>query len=235
MFHSNLLCNGSVKLCYQAFYNFRYFNCSQYIGTIHMFGKWISHYQIRCIFQILIKNIQILWVHIVFRLSRLQLKCISLNIVARKPSDIDDDDSKAFHPEFTHQLFGDKYVNYFLIGISFRSEDNLMLISFGSESIFGYRDLKIMLYYSAARLTTFLNMTYKEKVNPDLCDGVKADEILGVISEKLQPGFHTNIDNFRSSLLKDETFKPHGELIHSFNHPLSKSRQQVLLFLMIIQ
>ncbi|KAG1688814.1 Histone acetyltransferase type B catalytic subunit [Nymphon striatum] len=114
--------------------------------------------------------------------------------LVRDVSDIGDE-KKSFHPEFTHQLFGD------------------------NESIFGYRDLSIMLYYSAGRLTTYLNMSYKDKVNPKDFDGVEADEVMSIIAEKLQPGFISNIDDFSSSLDKDKSFRPHGELIHSFTQP----------------
>jgi histone acetyltransferase 1 len=44
----------------------------------------------------------------------------------------------------------------------------------------------------------------------------QADEIFDKISEKLQPGFHTNLDDFCSLLDKDVNFVPFGELQHSF-------------------
>ncbi|XP_076356515.1 histone acetyltransferase 1 [Tachypleus tridentatus] len=118
--------------------------------------------------------------------SAIELKLVQLE------NDIEDD-KKAFHPEYTHQFFGD------------------------SESIFGYRDLKVQLYYSAARLTTFLGLKFVEKITPDKSDGVQADEVINVIGEKLQPGFYQNRDDFIASLAKDANFKPHGELLHSFN------------------
>jgi hypothetical protein len=36
------------------------------------------------------------------------------------------------------------------------------------------------------------------------------------MSDKLQPGFHTNLDDFCSELDKDINFVPFGELQHSF-------------------
>lgn len=42
-----------------------------------------------------------------------------------------------------------------------------------SEQIFGYSGLRIKLYYSAGRLTTYLTHTYTDKVHPDKYDGVK--------------------------------------------------------------
>lgn len=112
-------------------------------------------------------------------------------ILARSEDDVEKR-SIVFHPELTHQLFGD------------------------NESIFGYKDLCIKLYYSAARLSTYLGMTYTEKVNPQKCGGVQPDEVLSTIAEKLQPGFHSNLDDFLKSISKDSTFTPYGKLIHSF-------------------
>lgn len=88
---------------------------------------------------------------------------------------------------------------------------------FISESIFGYRDLRVKLYYSAGCLETYLSMSYQEKINKVLYEGVEADEVLPNIAEKLAPQIHTNIDAFIESLKKDDIFKPHGELLHSFS------------------
>lgn len=102
------------------------------------------------------------------------------------------DDSKVFHPDMTHQLFGD------------------------SESIFGYKDLKVQIYCSASRMITYVNITYSAKIDPEQYDGVKADDIIGLLSKHLQPGFLTNRDTFIAQLAKDKTFKPFGELLHTY-------------------
>ncbi|XP_067138521.1 histone acetyltransferase type B catalytic subunit [Centruroides vittatus] len=102
------------------------------------------------------------------------------------------EEQEPFYPEFTHQFFGD------------------------SESIFGYLDLKVKLYYSASRLTTFLGIYYAEQISLEKSEGVEPDNIVKIIGEKLQPGFLTNIDDFTASLSKDANFKPYGELLHSF-------------------
>lgn len=102
------------------------------------------------------------------------------------------EEQEPFYPEFTHQFFGD------------------------SESIFGYLDLKVKLYYSASRLTTFLGIYYAERISPEKSEGVEPDNIIKIIGEKLQPGFLTNIDDFTASLSKESNFKPYGELLHSF-------------------
>ncbi|XP_012276079.1 histone acetyltransferase type B catalytic subunit [Orussus abietinus] len=104
-----------------------------------------------------------------------------------------EDDKTSFKPEMSHQVFGT------------------------SESIFGYRDLKVKLYYSAGSLETYLGMSYAEKVNKSIYEGVEADEVLQKISEFLVPQVHNSLDSFISSLHKEETFRPYGELLHSFS------------------
>ncbi|GLG96560.1 Histone acetyltransferase type B catalytic subunit [Gryllus bimaculatus] len=118
-------------------------------------------------------------------------EALELKLV-RKSEDIEDD-SLAFNPEMTHQVFGD------------------------SETIFGYRDLKIKLYYSAAALTTYLGVSYTSKADVDKFDGVEADDIEGNLSKVIQRGYLTNLDDFRKAVLKDNKFVPFGELLRSFN------------------
>ncbi|XP_058803109.1 histone acetyltransferase type B catalytic subunit [Phymastichus coffea] len=111
--------------------------------------------------------------------------------LVRKIHDLDDD-STTFKPEMSHQVFGE------------------------SEQIFGYKDLKIKLYYSAGSLETYLGMTYGEKINKKICEDVEPDEVLKKISKFLAPKVHDNIDSFVKALSKDDTFEPAGELIYSF-------------------
>jgi hypothetical protein len=44
---------------------------------------------------------------------------------------------------------------------------------FFREAIFGYQDLKIQLFYSAARLTTYFGISYSDKVTPDKFEGIE--------------------------------------------------------------
>ncbi|XP_014218476.1 histone acetyltransferase type B catalytic subunit [Copidosoma floridanum] len=101
-----------------------------------------------------------------------------------------EDETTTFKPEMSHQVFE-------------------------NETIFGYKDLKIQLYYAAGNLETYLGMTYSEKVDKTLTDGVEPDEVLKNVAEKLDSKFHTNIDSFAQSLDKDLVFKPEGELLSS--------------------
>ncbi|XP_077300202.1 histone acetyltransferase 1 [Arctopsyche grandis] len=112
--------------------------------------------------------------------------------LVRAVEDIEDDE-KAFGPDMSHQVFGE------------------------NENIFGYTDLNIRLYYTAASLQTYLGITYSDKIDPVHFDGVKPDNIADKISPMLAPNYHTNIDDFVKSLMKDDDFVPYGDLIHSFS------------------
>ncbi|KAG5671301.1 hypothetical protein PVAND_001506 [Polypedilum vanderplanki] len=98
-----------------------------------------------------------------------------------------------FKPEMTHQSFGD------------------------SESIFGYRDLQINVYYSAGPLDIYYDKKYSKRVD-DLSNnqGLKADNV-DVITEVFSEGYYTNLDEFLDVMEKKEkTFAPMGERIHEF-------------------
>ncbi|XP_052065182.1 histone acetyltransferase type B catalytic subunit-like [Mytilus californianus] len=111
--------------------------------------------------------------------------------LVRQKSDLEDD-STTFHPEMTHQLFGEQ------------------------ESIFGYKDLIVEMFYSASRLTTYVNMQYFEKISPNLFDGIEPDNVMETVAKEIPPGFVTNKDEFTRLLPKDASFKPYGEMLHSY-------------------
>lgn len=92
----------------------------------------------------------------------------------------------------THQLFGDQ------------------------ESIFGYRDLSLDVYYTAGALVTYLKIKYMDKVTPQKFEGICADDVEKPIAEMMTSGYLTNIDEFVSVLSKEEMFRPPGELVHSY-------------------
>ncbi|XP_064644146.1 histone acetyltransferase type B catalytic subunit-like [Lineus longissimus] len=124
-----------------------------------------------------------------------QYKCCANDAIefklVREESDIESDVS-VFRPEMSHQLFGD------------------------NESIFGYKDLKIKMYYTAASLQTYLGMTSSEQISPEKFDGVYADDVMKPIVEKIPPGFFTNMDEFIKQIPKEASFQPFGEMIHSY-------------------
>ncbi|KAJ2954806.1 hypothetical protein O0L34_g3114 [Tuta absoluta] len=111
--------------------------------------------------------------------------------LVRNPDDLENDDT-SFGPEMCHQVFGE------------------------NENIFGYSDLQIRLYYSAGSLQTYLGIDYTDKIEPSKSDGMKADDVESALKKVLAPGYTTNLDNFVSLLKKDESFTPHGRMIHAF-------------------
>ncbi|CAD0204803.1 unnamed protein product [Chrysodeixis includens] len=111
--------------------------------------------------------------------------------LVRSVDDLENEDT-SFGPEMCHQVFGD------------------------NENIFGYTDLHIRLYYSAGSLQTYLGIEYTEKIEPNKSEGMKADDVEGALTKVLAPGYVTNLDHFVSILKKDESFVPHGQMLHAF-------------------
>lgn len=98
------------------------------------------------------------------------------------------DSATNFSPQFAHQVFGE------------------------NESIFGYRDLKVRLYYTAGPLNMYFGYKYSSRV--DTLGSFKPDDITGKVSELLTSGcYFTSMDEFCSRLDKDESFVPFGELV----------------------
>jgi len=128
-------------------------------------------------------------------------EAIELKLV-RNAEEIDDDET-TFNPEMSHQVYGE------------------------NESIFGYKDLRIKLFYSAARLTTYLNVSYSTKVKHD---GVEADDIRSPLLERIPPGFLENLDDFRSSIDKEDSFVPFGEQIMAFQHDMGEGEKRFEIF-----
>ncbi|XP_052004632.1 histone acetyltransferase type B catalytic subunit [Xyrauchen texanus] len=116
-------------------------------------------------------------------------EAICLKLV-RFPEDIDDE-STTFHPEYSHQLYGD------------------------DEVAFGYKGLQIQLYYSAGNLSTLFKVKYSAKVTEKF-DCVKPDDVEGKIREIIPAGFCCNTDDFVSLLEKEANFKPFGSLQHTY-------------------
>lgn len=83
--------------------------------------------------------------------------------------------------------------------------------------IFGYKDLKIRLYYTAASLQIYLGIKYSYRVDEVIKDGLKADDVASKCASLITSGvYYTNIDEFLLKLKKDEQFKPFGEKIDTF-------------------
>lgn len=102
-----------------------------------------------------------------------------------------DDESTTFHPEYSHQLYGD------------------------DEVAFGYKGLQIQLYYTAGNLSTLFKVKYTSKVT-ETFGCVQPDDVEGKIREIIPLGFSSNTDDFISLLEKEANFKPFGSLLHTY-------------------
>ncbi|XP_048379257.1 histone acetyltransferase type B catalytic subunit isoform X2 [Stegostoma tigrinum] len=116
-------------------------------------------------------------------------KAIRLKLV-RFVEDLEDE-TMSFSPLYSHQVFGDE------------------------ESVFGYKDLEIQLYYSTCSLTTFFNIKYSSKV-VEKYDNVEVDNVESKLLEFIPAGYCINLDEFIVQLEKDASFRPFGFLIHSY-------------------
>ncbi|XP_055317994.1 histone acetyltransferase type B catalytic subunit [Sitodiplosis mosellana] len=121
------------------------------------------------------------------------LDCVEFKLI-RNRSEIDDNTATSFHPEFAHQIFGE------------------------NECIFGYKDLKIRLFYTAGPLNIYMGLKYTSRIEDIQSDGLKSDDVTGDISKLLTTGcYYTNIDEFLKKLDKEESFVPFGEKIFSWD------------------
>nr|XP_061827604.1 histone acetyltransferase type B catalytic subunit-like [Nerophis lumbriciformis] len=123
-----------------------------------------------------------------------EYKCDTNDAVCLKlirfPEDVEDDGT-TFHPEYSHQLFGD------------------------DEVAFGYKGLQIQLFYTAGNLTTLFKVKYSSKVT-DTFDCVEPDNIDVKIREIVPAGFTCNTDDFITLLEKEANFRPFGTLLHTY-------------------
>ncbi|XP_061548103.1 histone acetyltransferase type B catalytic subunit isoform X1 [Phycodurus eques] len=122
-----------------------------------------------------------------FKCDTNEAVCLKL---IRFPEDVDDDGT-TFHPEYSHQIFGD------------------------DEVAFGYKGLQIQLFYTAGSLTTLYKVKYSSKVT-DTFDCVEPDNIDGKIREIVPAGFTCNTDDFITLLEKEANFRPFGTLLHTY-------------------
>ncbi|CAJ0600256.1 unnamed protein product [Cylicocyclus nassatus] len=111
-------------------------------------------------------------------------------------SDIDSlNDVEGHHPEFAHQHFGD------------------------NETIYGYEDLAVNVYYSDATMYVYPQLSFSKAVSSVEKD-MKEDDVIGKLREQL-PSDQMNMmmdtkEQFQVMLAKQKNFKPFGELITKF-------------------
>lgn len=112
--------------------------------------------------------------------------------IVRSSEDIKDD-RVSFKPEMCHQIFGEGlahlvlilqatvsdfmhyFVNCLLIETmsSVNLSSNFLNFNLFSETIFGYQDLSIKIYFSAGALKPYVQITHKKKISKASTDGVE--------------------------------------------------------------
>jgi histone acetyltransferase 1 len=109
------------------------------------------------------------------------------------------EDPCVFHPEFTHQIFGD------------------------DEQIFGYKNLRVNYYFTPGLLDAYIGLKYDEKITPQRFEGIEADDVYkAFIDFDCSPGFTQNLNIFlKEKLREDLEFKPFGTKIHEYTREWS--------------
>ncbi|CAH3164227.1 unnamed protein product [Porites lobata] len=102
------------------------------------------------------------------------------------------DKGKEFQPAFSHQIFGE------------------------NETIFGYSNLEVQLYYHSGSLLTYMGMKHDGEVNSKIVNGVEPDPVLSDIAKNYPAGCLSNLDEFIAKLPEEAKFSPMGELLHSY-------------------
>lgn len=119
------------------------------------------------------------------------LEAVEFKLI-RSREDIEDDTIK-FHPAMAHQIFGE------------------------NENIFGYKDLKVNIMYTAGSLQIYLGINYSQRVEDCNNDCIKSDNIIDIITSKFPNGcYFINIDEFVNTMEKSKDFKPFGEKITEY-------------------
>lgn len=98
-----------------------------------------------------------------------------------------------FHPEYTHQIFGD------------------------NEQIFGYRKLQVNIFYLAGSLTTYIGTSFTASINPKISKGVLPDDVFAALSDVYPYKFERSLTDFIHSLNEEEKFRPFGTNRHNYH------------------
>jgi histone acetyltransferase 1 len=84
------------------------------------------------------------------------------------------------------------------------------------ESIFGYQNLSIMLYYTPDTLDLCVDFSYDDAVSMET-HGVKPDNIFSSLDKWLPKGYYRSLDTFSIALGSQSAFTPPGQQLHSYS------------------
>ncbi|CAG8686595.1 8273_t:CDS:1 [Ambispora leptoticha] len=98
-----------------------------------------------------------------------------------------------FSPSFTYPIFGEH------------------------EQIYGFKNLKIKLYYASGSLSTYFNVSYDQKIT-EITPAAQPDDVMGKIKEFIPNDFITNYDTFLNIVESDSlNFRPMGKKIGEYH------------------
>lgn len=111
--------------------------------------------------------------------------------LVRSEDDLEDD-SDFFHPDLCHQVFGE------------------------SESIYGYRNLRLRIFYDANTFQSFVDFSFDDKIKAEK-HTQPADDILEKLDRWLPDNFYKEKDQFVKYLNNRKLIKPFGQKIASYS------------------
>ena len=80
-----------------------------------------------------------------------------------------ENDRVTFKPQFAHQIFGEELVHSLVLSNScFDLYDFKFFYYVASETIFGYKDLAIDMYYTAGTLKCFIRVNYSGRIEESI-------------------------------------------------------------------
>ncbi|ORX72605.1 histone acetyltransferase type B catalytic subunit [Linderina pennispora] len=134
--------------------------------------------------------------------------------IAEDEEGADGADAIEFHPIFTYPIYGEQ------------------------ERIFGYKGLRISLYYAAGSLATYFSVDYTKRIDgleTSLPVQLKSDDVdtpmRKVLSENSLVGSR---EEFAERVVKDtKEFKPHGKKVHEYEFREYHRRLQTFLLFYI--
>ncbi|CAE6512502.1 unnamed protein product [Rhizoctonia solani] len=144
--------------------------------------------------------------------------CLKLVRAARDEGALTEDERgviEEFHPTFTYPIFGDK------------------------ETIYGYADLKISLFFASGSLSMFLNLFFASGslsmflnvTSTAKLPSKTADDVEGTLYKFIPPDYSKSAESFQNTVEKEATtFRPLGEKIHTYvrrapGHGKGKSKE----------
>merc|ERR1712226_167809 len=132
------------------------------------------------------------------------LECCTFHYV----QDVDDLSSQrvTFKPLFAHQLFGE------------------------DETIFGYKDLAIDLFYTIGSLKCYLRVTHLGKISEDAAETKADPDPIETLKDNFVGGFTKVEAEFVKDIKKDQTFEPCGNMIMQYTKFEGHKEKQFCLF-----